>query len=272
MVIVVIFLLGVILGSFVNALVWRMHERANSKKKRADKRYSIWQGRSMCAHCGHELAAKDLVPVLSWLWLRGRCRYCKKPISAQYPIIELVTGFLLAFAYMVWPYGFDTVGLTMFAFFVPIVVLFVALALYDIRWFLLPDRLVLTLTTLAVAQVLVAALLQRSLSDVWQPLTGAALIFAIFWGLYQVSGGKWIGGGDVKLAVALGLLAGTILQAFLVVFFASLLGTLASLPLILRGKKGLAQHIPFGPYLLAACYIVVLFGERIVSWYTGILV
>lgn len=271
MIIVVLFLVGLILGSFVNALVWRIHERSRSKKKRANKRYSIWQGRSMCPSCGHELATKDLVPVFSWVWLRGKCRYCHKPISAQYPFVELLTGGLFVLAYAAWPYGFAPLGTAQFAFFAACIVLFVALAVYDVRWYLLPDVLVFTLIGLAAAQVATTAVVQQSLQAAWLPVAGAAVIFSIFWGLYQISGGKWIGGGDVKLAVALGLIAGSPLRAFLVIFFASLLGTLASLPLIARGKQGMTKHIPFGPYLLAACYIVVLFGERIVAWYTGLL-
>ncbi len=106
----VVAVLGVIFGSFVNALVWRLHEREelraqltelSSRKRFSVKRLnalssrlqalSVWRGRSMCPHCDHELAAKDLVPVLSWLSLRGRCRYCGKPISRQYPAVELLT-------------------------------------------------------------------------------------------------------------------------------------------------------------------------------------
>lgn len=271
MIILSLFVLGLILGSFVNALVWRIHEQAKSKKKRADKRYSIWVGRSMCTHCGHELVAKDLVPLFSWLLLRGRCRYCRAKISAQYPLVEILTALLFAAGYIVWPYGSDTVGMVMFFFFVPFVVLFMALAVYDVRWFLLPNRLVFTLTFLAAAQVGAVALVGHDIASVWQPVVGAALLYGIFWGLYQVSAGRWIGGGDVKLALPLGLIVGTPLGAFLVLFFASLLGTVVSLPLIARGKKGLTQHIPFGPYLLAACYIVLLFGDRIVAWYTGML-
>lgn len=271
MIFVFLFGLGLILGSFVNALVWRIHEQSTSKKKRVDVRYSISRGRSMCPHCHHALAVKDLVPIASWLLLRGRCRYCRAPISVQYPLVELLMAVLFTSSYLAWPYGLTALGITQFIFFLSFVVLFVALAVYDLRWLLLPDKLVATLTVLAAAEVAVTALAQQSLAALWQPVAGAVVIFGIFWGLYQVSQGKWIGGGDVKLAIALGLIAGTPLKAALVIFAASLFGTIASLPLLVRGKSGFTQHIPFGPYLLAACYLVVLYGDRLVSWYTDML-
>jgi prepilin signal peptidase PulO-like enzyme (type II secretory pathway) len=265
--------LGVILGSFVNALVWRLHEQealagkkgaAVAKKRQA---LSIAKGRSMCPHCGHELAAKDLVPVLSWVSLRGKCRYCHKPISWQYPAVEIFTGLLFGLSYLSWPFALHGAGLFQFVLWLGVVVLFVALAVYDLRWFLLPNRLVLPTTVLAVIEVVGTAVWLHSFSALWEPAVGALIIFGLFWGLYQVSKGAWIGGGDVKLAVALGLLAATPLHAFMVIFLASLLGTLGSIPTLMHGKSGLKRHIPFGPHLLAATFIVVLYGADIVAWY-----
>ena len=268
MIIIAIFVLGVLLGSFVNALVWRLHEQTRQKKPSATfaKDLSIVKGRSMCPHCRHILAAKDLVPVLSWLWLRGRCQYCHQPISQQYPAVELLTGLLLTLGYVVWPV-FDAVGVVQFGFFIVFTVFFIALALYDLKWFLLPNKLVFPLIGLAAAQVALLAIWQQSFGDAWQPVAGAAIVYGLFWGLYQVSKGQWLGGGDVKLVIALGLIAGSPVRALLVVFCASLLGTFASFPLLLKGRKGMTQHIPFGPYLLAGCFLVVLFAGNIFDWY-----
>jgi leader peptidase (prepilin peptidase)/N-methyltransferase len=269
--------LGLILGSFVNAWVWRLHEQeklVDKKGKEAAERrkaLSITRGRSMCPDCGHELAAKDLVPFFSWLLLGGKCRYCHKSISWQYPAVEVATGALFALSYALWPYGFHGVWLLQFMLWLGFVVAFMALAVYDLRWFLLPDRIVLPLILVAVAQVVVTTIWLRSFGALWQPAVGALIIFGLFWTLYQVSGGKWIGGGDVKLALALGLLAGTPAKAFLVIFLASLLGTLISLPVLLRGKQSFKLHIPFGPYLLAATTVVVLYGEHVINWYRNLL-
>jgi prepilin signal peptidase PulO-like enzyme (type II secretory pathway) len=262
--------LGVIFGSFVNAFVWRLHELERVKKKRPKAKeltaeeLSITKGRSMCPQCHHTLAAKDLVPVLSWLQLRGKCRYCHKPISWQYPLVELATGLLFALSYIAWPQDMHGVEILRLGFWL----FFVILAVYDLRWYLLPDKVVFPLIVIAAIEVVAVAVWQQSLRAVWEPALGSLVIAGLFYALFQVSKGGWIGGGDVKLAIALGLIAGSPLNAFLVIFFASLLGTLGSVPVLLQGKKGLKMHIPFGPYLLLATYIVVLYGDAIADWYT----
>lgn len=271
MILVALFVMGLVLGSFVNALVWRLHEQSRGKKKRTDVRLSILRGRSMCTHCKHELAAKDLVPVLSWLLLQGRCRYCKKPISVQYPAVELLTGMLFVLLYLFWPVEIAGAQIVSFGFSLVYVTLFVALAVYDARWYLLPDKLVFLLTALAATSTVTMAVLESDAwTYLWLPVLAAAILFSLFWGLYQISKGEWIGGGDVKLVVALGLIAGTPLHALLVVFFASLLGTIGSIPVLLKGRAAMRQHIPFGPYLLVSTFIVMLFASRIVDWYQGL--
>ena len=278
--------LGVIFGSFINALVWRLAKqegldtgeptpkkpkaKTSAKKSVATTDYSITTGRSMCPQCHHTLAAKDLVPVLSWLSLRGKCRYCGQPISRQYPLVELLTGLLFMVFYLGWPFSLSGLHLVQFVYGLIYIVFFVALAVYDARWFLLPDKLVFSLTGLAVTQVSLTAVWTGDVRALWEPLAAAGVISGLFWVLYQVSGGRWIGGGDVKLAVALGLIVASPLQALLLVFCASLLGMLGSIPVLLGGKEGLKAHIPFGPYLLAGCFIVLLWGERLWTWYMSL--
>ncbi|MEX2014368.1 MAG: prepilin peptidase, partial [Candidatus Saccharimonadales bacterium] len=104
MTLVALVLFGLSLGSFINALVWRLWQQENKKQKtKNDRRYSILKGRSICPHCKHILQAKDLIPVLSWVLLRGKCRYCNKPISAQYPLVEAGTAALFILSYVFWP-------------------------------------------------------------------------------------------------------------------------------------------------------------------------
>jgi prepilin signal peptidase PulO-like enzyme (type II secretory pathway) len=105
MIIAVLVVLGLCFGSFANALVWRVHEQAGqAAKKKPDKKYlkqlSVAKGRSMCPNCKHELVAKDLIPVLSWLALGGKCRYCAKPISIQYPLVEVALASLFVVSYL----------------------------------------------------------------------------------------------------------------------------------------------------------------------------
>lgn len=283
---VVLFGYGVVLGSFINALVWRLRQQGVESRagKNAQRRkptnyklpttnYSILRGRSMCPSCKHQLAARDLVPVLSWVSLRGRCRYCHKPISVQYLLVELLTGVLFVVFYLGWSFPLWGLHLVLFGFGLVYLVFFVALGVYDAKWYLLPDRLVFPLVGVAAAAVAVKTVWLKDWSIVGQAVFAAAIIFGLFWGLYQVSGGRWIGGGDVKLSLALGMIVGTPLAALLVLFLASLLGTLASVPLLLKSKtrQGLARHIPFGPYLLAATFVTMLWGERLVAWYQSLI-
>src|ERR1039458_1315039 len=114
MIITILLLIGLCMGSFINALVWRLHEQSvkTLKPTRTKKTWllrsssdnlSIVHGRSMCPNCRHELSTRDLVPVFSWLALKGKCRYCNKPISLQYPLVELATVLLFIASYLWWP-------------------------------------------------------------------------------------------------------------------------------------------------------------------------
>ncbi len=260
----IVFLLiggGLIFGSFINALVWRLREKRDWVSERSE-----------CPNCHHLLGAKDLVPVVSWLALGGKCRYCHKPIQDS-PLVELVLPFLFVFSYLYWPQPLQGEAMYVFGLWLVFLVGFVALAVYDLKWFLLPDVIVFPLIGLAVLQVVCGVLF---FGDSWRELVdsflGAVVTSGFFYLIYKVSKGKWIGFGDVKLAIVLGLLAGGALPALLVLFVASLIGTLLSLPLILTGKANRKSHLPFGPMLIAGTIIVVLFGKVIIDWYTNLVV
>jgi leader peptidase (prepilin peptidase)/N-methyltransferase len=277
MIVIILGLLGLVFGSFVNAFVWRLHEQESLRERKKQPSHaqlaklSILKGRSMCSHCHHELAAKDLVPVLSWLYLRGKCRYCGKRIEDT-PLVELATGALFALSYAAWPLSVHGVGLFQLIVWLAFVVMFVALAVYDLRWFILPDRIVYPLIGLAIAEAIIVAVVNKDARGLLDAGLGALIISGIFYALFQLSGGAWIGGGDVKLAVVLGILAARPLQALLLMFLSSVIGTVCSIPILLRGKKALQTKVPYGPFLLAATVVVVLWGQRMVDWYTNTLV
>lgn len=260
MITILLIVAGLVLGSFVQALVWRLHAGKD------------WvRGRSECPRCHHQLAAADLVPVLSWLWLRGKCRYCRKPI-ADNPLVELAVPALFVLSYAFWPVELSGEGLFTFVLWLLFLVGFVALTVYDLKWFLLPDKIVFPLMGLAAAQVLaVAVVFGPFLATVLGAAAGAAVLSGLFYTLHRMSGGRWIGFGDVKLAVVLGLLAGGLLEAILLLFVASVLGMLVSLPLLVAGKATRKSHVPFGPFLLAGMVVVQLFGADILDWYTSLL-
>jgi leader peptidase (prepilin peptidase)/N-methyltransferase len=265
----ILFFLGLCLGSFVNALVWRLHEQ--SKLKKADSKtrpdLSILKGRSMCPDCGHKLAAVDLVPLISWLSLSGKCRYCRKPISWQYPLVELLTALLFTLSYIAWPNGFDSLGVFQFVCWLIFLVGFVSLAIYDLKWMLLPNKLVFGLGVLAVVQGVVVALSKHDGQIILASLWGLIVLGGLFYVLFQVSGGKWIGGGDVKLGFMLGVLVGGPAAGLLLLFLASFTGTAVTTPLLITGKAKRSTRIPFGPFLLAAAILTQLFGVALLNWY-----
>lgn len=273
-------LLGFCLGSFVNALVWRIKKQSQKKTKKSNDKYSIVHGRSMCSHCEHPLSGWDLVPVFSWLWLRGRCRYCRKPIPDT-PLPELVMPLLLVVSYDAWPALFgqptELLGGLLFAVWVLVLVCFVALALYDARWFLLPDRVVWPLTALAGLFVVLRIAMEGDVMVGLWAMLGVASVAGLFWAIELASKGKWIGHGDVKLGISLGLLAGSPILGFLLVFIASLLGMMYVLVVGLsnkaRAEKASIMHtvVPFGPFLLAAAVVVVLWGQLVIDWYINLL-
>jgi prepilin signal peptidase PulO-like enzyme (type II secretory pathway) len=286
MVIVILAVVGLCLGSFVNALVWRLHEqekleaeiselgkkKSGAKKAKAlnarMKELSLSKGRSMCTHCGHRLSARDLIPVLSWLELRGRCRYCHKPIGRQYPIVEAATAASFIVSYVFWPTAFDTAGKVNFAAWLIMLTGFIALTIYDLRWMVLPNRIIYPLIVLAAALGIANAVIFGGGPEyVRDAVIGVAIGGGFFYIIFEVSKGKWIGGGDVKLGFLLGFLLASPAHAFLALFVASLIGTLVAVPGLITKKLSATSHIPFGPFLILATIILKLAGTAIVEWY-----
>lgn len=272
LVILLLAALGLIFGSFIDALVWRIHEQSQiSKKKKATvpRELTMLHGRSMCPNCRHTLTPMDLIPVLSWVMLRGKCRYCKKSIPWQIPVIELTTAALFVLSYLWWPVSMHGLGLMQFCFWLAFLVGFVALTVYDLKWYILPDRIVYPLIGLAILEAVISLAFFHSgwlsaLGSVW----GVLIASGIFYVLYQVSDGAWIGGGDVKLGVVLGIFLGGPLMSFMLLFLASVLGTLVSIPLLAVGRAKRSTLIPFGPFLIIATVILELFGSHFVVWLT----
>jgi prepilin signal peptidase PulO-like enzyme (type II secretory pathway) len=268
----VLFVFGLMWGSFINALVWRLHEQ--SKKKKSSKNLSIISGRSMCVHCKHELAWYDLFPVASWLAQRGKCRYCRKNISPQYPIVELVTGVTFAASYLIWPHTIHLNGqwLLLAAWLVCAVGL-LALAVYDLRWMLLPNRIVYpTLAAAAVGRagyIIIFAKNKPHSLLLW----ALSLLIAsgIFYVLYSIND-KWIGFGDVRLGLITGTLLADPQKSLAMIFIASLLGSLIAAPDLIGGKKTMASRLPYGPFLIAATAVMALWGDSLLNWYKSLLI
>jgi leader peptidase (prepilin peptidase)/N-methyltransferase len=264
---------GLAFGSFVNALTWRVHEQGKKRKPKA-KNLSILNGRSMCPHCKHLLAWYDLIPIFSWLGLHGRCRYCKKPISAQYPMVELTSAAIFVLSYVFWPDGVHSTGdWVLFITWLASSVGLLALLVYDVMWMILPNRIIYPTLAVAVAGrfVYIVGFEDRKLHALLMWALGIAVASGIFWLLFIISQGKWIGFGDVRL----GFITGTILaspeKSFLMILLASILGTIFILPALILGKKEMTTKLPFGPFLISATMIMLLFGSDIVDGYKRLL-
>jgi leader peptidase (prepilin peptidase)/N-methyltransferase len=277
--IVILFWLGICFGSFVNALVWRTRQQSLAKKKTKDKRqatndYSVLTGRSMCPNCRHELKTLDLVPIFSWLGLKGRCRYCHKAISWQYPLVELAGGVVFAISYYFLIDGTGGAGgWLLFITWLLTSVGLLALLVYDFRWMILPNRILYPTFCVALAGRLAYIVLfsDKIASDLWSLVMSITVSSGIFWLMFMASKGRWIGYGDVRL----GLITGTVLASpalsTLMIFGASLLGMLFALPGLARGSKNLVAKIPFGPFLIASTWLCLLFGDKIIDWYKGLM-
>ena len=256
---VFIALAGTAFGSFVDAITWRLHTKRN-----------FVSDRSECEHCHHKLGPLDLIPIVSWVILGGKCRYCKKPITALAPLTELAMGLLFLASYLFWPLGFESwQGITLFALWLVYLVSLGILFVYDLRWGLLPDVIVYPLVVLG----LVDAALRISLTPgagvteyASHVVLGVAAMAGIYGTLYMVSRGKWVGFGDVKLAVFMGAVLGWE-KTLLVLMLANVIGLLIVAPGLLSKKLTPKSHIPFGPFMIAAFVIAGLAGDVVIRWY-----
>jgi leader peptidase (prepilin peptidase)/N-methyltransferase len=238
------------------------------KRLASDTELSISKGRSMCPNCRHTLGFWDLLPLVSWLALRGRCRYCHKSISWQYPLVEAALALTYVLSYVFWPLPLHGQGVFLLLVWLTALIGLMALLVYDLRWMLLPNKIVFPLIALGVVQTLTQATVYHGgFHSLLDAAYAVAIAGGIYYALFQVSKGHWIGGGDVKLGYALGLFLMTPAKAFLMLFVASMLGLLLALPGIASKKLSITSRIPFGPSLIVASGLVILFGQAVIDWY-----
>ena len=262
-----LFVLGLICGSFALALTDRIHTEKDFIKDR-----------SRCDSCKKVLMPVDLIPVLSWLAFRGRCRRCRTQLSIAYPLTELMTGVWFASSFLFWPHELNSIlTIAQFGLWLCALTLMASLLIYDLRWLLLPFKIVNPLIGISVVYAAISLLVSDSsfLSGVIQLIFAGVVTYGLFKLMFTLSKGAWIGGGDVRLSIAMALLTGSLLLAWLSVFASSIIGLLISVPVLLKNKNKPNKRklkIPFGPALLLGLYVAVVFGERFVSWYEQLLV
>lgn len=256
-----LFLLGACFGSFAGAVAWRLYVGRNFTKERSE-----------CEHCHHVLSPLDLIPVASWLWLRGRCRYCKKPIGSSALLSELTLGSVFVLSYLYWPFALtDGLGWAMFVVWLAATVCLTTLFLYDMKHYLLPDKIVFPLIALGVV-LFVYRLSFQGMSVAQAPLElllallPVAGLYAL---LYAVSSGKWVGFGDVKLGIFIGLALGW-QGALAALIIANLLGTLWVVPQLATKRLSRTDVVPFGPFLIVATVMAFLWADELLAGYLAL--
>jgi leader peptidase (prepilin peptidase)/N-methyltransferase len=247
-------ILGLAVGSFLNVCIDRL-----------PRNESIVNPPSHCSACQSKLAVKDLIPVFSYLRLRGRCRYCQAAIPRRLFWVELATGLIFAFLY--WHYGFS-VGLGVMAFYA---CLFIIIFVIDLEHGLILNKVVYPGMVVALLLVLLpqAGLAQQIGTRVAYAALGGAIGFGIFLLIAIVSRGG-MGWGDVKLAALIGLATGFPLVFFSIIMGA-ILGGIVAVALVIAKKRTRRETIPFGPFLALAAMITLLWGSNILSWYLGLM-
>ncbi len=245
-------LLGLVVGSFANVVIHRL-----------PLGQSIVSPRSRCPRCGTPIRSLDNVPVLSWLVLRGRCRACREPISARYPVVELANGSL----YLAASWRWGATAQTVVAMVLSTVLL--VLALIDLDHQILPDAI----TRPGIALGLLASVLPGPPTPLAALLSalGGYLAFAAVATAYRLTRGQeGLGGGDWKLAALLGAFLGWE-KMLLTVLLASVAGTVVGLALMAARGHDARYRLPLGTFLAATAVLVLFVGDALVSWYAGLL-
>ena len=257
----VIFLFGLAVGSFLNCIIFRL-----------ETNQSFLIGRSFCPNCKHILGWQDLTPIFSFLILKGKCRYCQKPISWQYPLVEISTAVLFVAV-------FNPQNFLLSAFYFLLSSLLIIIFVYDLKHYLIPDKIIYPAIIIAFVYQLFRILnfefilkfgfWNLDFKSLINPLLSAILASVFFLAIVMVSRGKWMGVGDIKLAFLMGLILGwpNILFALFSSFF---IGAIVGIGLIISGKKTLKSEIPFGPFLVTGTFLSLFFGEKIINCYLSL--
>ena len=268
-------LLGLLIGSFLNVVVHRLPQimeaqwdaecaehqaaKAGTAYQAVPPKLTLCQPRSRCPHCGHAITWRENIPVLSWIFLRGKCRSCKARISARYPLVEITTAALFGwcihrwgFTYEAWAWcGFSAALLT--------------LALIDWDTTFLPDSITLPLLWAGLLATAVGWTQIDLHSALWGAAAGYVSLWSIYWLFKLVTGKEGMGYGDFKLFAALGAWFGW--QALVpIILMASVIGAVVGIAMKVRSSLREGGYIPFGPFLAGAGFTAMFFGpERILS-------
>ena len=242
-------LAGLIFGSFASVIIHRLHTQEKG----------IFVGRSKCPYCAKHLGPLDLIPVLSYVINKAKCRFCKEPIAFRYPLLELSMGGL----FLLTSYLVGTQDPLNLIFYLVITFVFVLLTFYDFLFKEVPDEISLPALLISILYMLIAGHLS------WFSLLLGVMVPVFFFGaLYFGSKGRWIGGGDLRIGALMGSLVGWP-YILLSLFLGYLTGAIYSLIGLAIGKFTRRSQIPFVPFLLLGTYLSMFWGEQMIDWYVS---
>ncbi|MBI3431203.1 MAG: prepilin peptidase [Hydrogenophilales bacterium] len=271
-----VFLFGLLVGSFLNVVIHRLPKMMEAEWRaqcaelsgetlveaphpEGRKRYNLWLPRSACTQCGHQITALENIPLLSWLWLRGRCSACSTSISARYPLVELLTALLSAAAAWKWGASVQTGGALL------LVWALVALAFIDLDTTLLPDSLTLPLVWLGLLFNLGGHF--ASLPDaVIGAMAGYGILWSVYWLFKLATGKEGMGFGDFKLLSAIGAWLGWQMLP-VTLLLSSVVGAAIGVSMVVLVKHDRRVPIPFGPYLAGGGLVALFFGADLTQAY-----
>jgi leader peptidase (prepilin peptidase)/N-methyltransferase len=282
--IIVVFAFTLLIGSFLNVVIHRLpimmerewREQADeliktpSEQELPEGRFDLVMPRSRCPSCGALITAWQNIPVISYLFLRGRCGACKTSISTRYPLVELMTALLAATA--AWFFGPGWEALMAIA----LTIVLVAIAMIDADTQLIPDSIVLPLMWLGLAMSLfhpmsgMTTLFIAPSDAIVGAMAGYLSLWSIFWIFKLVTGKDGMGYGDFKLLAALGAWLGW-QQLPMIIMMSAVVGAVINIVMIVMRGKDRSIPIPFGPYLAAAGWITMLWGEMIKNAYIDLM-
>lgn len=263
---------GLIVGSFLNVVIHRtpivlmrswqrdcQELTGNTDDFSAHEKFNLITPRSRCPHCGHEISALENIPVVSYLWLRGKCSACQKPISLRYPFVEILSAILTAVT--AWHFGFNAAGIAA----IVLTWLLIALVFIDIDHMLLPDVMVLPFLWVGLLLNLF-----NVFTTLPQAVVGAVAGYLSLWLVFQlfklITGKEGMGYGDFKLFALFGAWLGW--QSLpLIILLSSFIGAFIGIGLIIFQGRDRAKPLPFGPYLATAGWVTMLWGDAITRQY-----
>lgn len=242
----IILIIGLLIGSFLNVVIYRL-----------PRRESIAFPPSHCPHCRHKLAWYDLLPVISFISLKGKCRYCKQQISFIYPLVEVVTGIMFLSIYLFLP----STGMVFLVYLLIMTSVFITIFFTDFKYGIIPFQVVMVGVLTTVSYLLYSF----SFFTITSHLLSSLSAFASFLFLFLITKGRGMGFGDVVLALLMGLFLGFPNIVF-ALYIAFLTGACISLILVLLGSKRFRHDtIPFGPFLVIGTFITVFYGNSILQ-------